>query len=367
MKDTYPKYKAAAVQDHPIFLNRKASAEKACRLMMEASKNGAKLVAFPEIFVPGYPYWIWLDTPNNNYSFFKKLFEESVTIPGPITDELCRGAKEADVYVVIGVNEKLPTQMGTMWNTNLIIDNTGKILGKHRKIVPTFAEKMIHSFGDGSGLKVWETDIGRLGTLCCGNNTHSLYKYSLIAQGEQVHVANYPSFFQTDQANQKNWIRTRTAAHSLEGKLFTVTSTNTISPEMFDILCGDDEKKRKILESCCAYSCICNPLGNELAGVENTETIIYAEIDISDMIQAKQYHDIVGHYTRMDVVSLNLCQDEDKPIHFITKGLSSASSGYGSDLLKEVQRQINSEISNQLKNITDLISNNTSRIEDTKS
>ena len=143
MGETYPKFKAASVQSSPVFMNRKATIEKACNLMMEASKNGAKLVAFPETFIPGYPYWIWLDTPSNNYGWFKKLFEESLIIPSPDLDELCRGAREADVYVVIGVNEKLSNQMGTMWNTNLIIDNKGSLLGKHRKLVPTFAEKML--------------------------------------------------------------------------------------------------------------------------------------------------------------------------------------------------------------------------------
>ena len=140
MNETYPKFKAASVQASPVFLNREATIEKACKLMREASKNGAKLVAFPEVYVPGYPHWLQLDSPERSFPFFKKLFEESVVIPSRATDGLCRGAKEADVYVVVGVNEKLSTQMGTMWNTNLIIDHKGNIVGKHRKVVPTFVE-----------------------------------------------------------------------------------------------------------------------------------------------------------------------------------------------------------------------------------
>lgn len=231
MGDNYPKFKAAAVQASPVFLDRKATIEKACKLIMEAAKNGAKLVALPETFVPGYPYWIWLDIPHANFHFFKKLFEEAVAVPSSSTEELCQGAKEADAYVVIGVNEKLSTQMGTLWNTNLLIDNKGKIIGKHRKIVPTFAEKMVWSRGDGSGLRVWETELGRIGTLACGNNTHNLYKYALIAQGEQVHVANYPAFHQSEKIDMPLWIRIRSGAHSLEGKLFTITSSNTINPK----------------------------------------------------------------------------------------------------------------------------------------
>lgn len=319
MGDTHPKFKAASVQAAPVFLDRQATVEKACQLMKEASRNGAQLVAFPETFVPGYPYWIWLDVPSDNYAFFRKLFEEAVVIPGAATEELCRGAMEADVYVVIGVNEKLGTQMGTMWNTNLLIDNRGKILGKHRKLVPTFAEKMIWSRGDGSGLRVWETDLGILGTLACGNNTHCLYKYALIAQGEQVHIANYPAFNVPGEGDLTRWNLIRTGAHSLEGKLFNICSSSTVSPQMVEMLCGNVEKKKEWMKGCRSYSSITNPAGNTLVELIDEEGIIYADIDVAEMITAKQFHDIIGHYTRMDVVSLNLCQHEDQPVRYETR------------------------------------------------
>jgi nitrilase len=321
MGDTYPKFKAAVAQVSPVFLDREATIEKACKLMAEASKNGAKLIAFPETYIPGYPHWIWLDAPLANSHFFKKLFEESVIIPGPATEELCIGAKEADIYVVVGVNEKLSTQMGTMWNANLIIDNNGKLLGKHRKIVPTFGEKMVWASGDGSGLRVWETDIGRIGTLICGNNSHCLYKYALIAQGEQVHITNYPN-----QPDSLLWNRIRSGANSLEGKVFTLCSTGAMNSEMIDMLCGNDEKKRSWVEAGHSYSSITHPSGETLVEILDKEEIIYAGIDISEIITAKQFHDITGHYTRMDVVSLNLCQDEDRPLWFSTRMRAEAPS-----------------------------------------
>ncbi len=327
MTENYPKFKAAAAQASPVYLNREATVEKACALMARASKNDARLVAFPESFVPGYPYWIWLDVPSENYSFFKKLFDEAVVIPGPATDELCRGAREADVYVVIGVNERLSTQMGTLWNTNLLIDNRGKILGKHRKIVPTFAEKMVWSHGDGSGLRVWETELGRIGTLACGNNTHSLYRYALIAQGEQIHVANYPAFNVPGKGDLARWNLIRTGAHSLEGKLFNICSTSTVDSEMVEMLCGDDAKKRKWMEGCRSFSCITDPLGNTPAELVDEEGIVYADIDLAEMVTAKQFHDIIGHYTRTDVVSLNLCKDEDRPLRFNTMARAAEKQG----------------------------------------
>jgi nitrilase len=348
MDDQYPKFKVAAVQTSPVFLNRKATIEKACSLMIDAARNGAKLVAFPETFVPGYPYWIWLDMPSENYPMFQKLFDEAVVVPSPATDELCRGAREADVHAVIGINERLSTQMGTMWNTNLLIDNTGEIVGKHRKIVPTFAEKMVWSRGDGSGLRVWETELGRIGTLACGNNTHSLYRYALIAQGEQIHVANYPAFNVPGNGDLAKWNLIRTGSHSLEGKLFNICSTSTVDSTMTDILCGDNAKKRKWMEGCRSYSGITDPLGNTLDEMVDQEGIVYADIDLAEMVTAKQFHDIIGHYTRMDVVSMNLCQDEDRPVWLESKGKANRQlADFLGDVigeLQEGQRRLSEEL-----------------------
>jgi predicted amidohydrolase len=362
MGDTYPKFKAAVAQVSPVFLDRKATVEKACEWILEAGAQGAELIAFPEALIPGFPYWIHLDVHAANYHFFKKLFEEAVVIPSPATEELCIAARNADIYVVIGINEKLDTQMGTMWNTNLIIDNRGKILGKHRKLVPTFAEKMVWSRGDGSGLRVWETDIGRLGTLCCGNNTHCLYKYALIAQGEQVHVANYPASHLPMDCDLPQWNRIRTGAHSLEGKLFNLCSASTTNPEMIEMLCGDDKKKRKWMDSTLSYSCVTNPLGVTIAELADAEEIFYADIDISEMITAKQYHDIIGHYTRMDAVSLNLCRDEDQPVWYTTRmksgGASPADIPDMAEQIREI-RQNQQRISEELSRLGNMVAERT--------
>lgn len=363
MGETYPKFKAAAVQTSPVFLNRKATIEKACALMMEASRNGAELVAFPEAFVPGYPYWIWLDMPSENYRFFERLFEEAVVIPSTATEELCRGAREAGIYALVGINEKLPRQMGTMWNTNLLIDNEGNILGKHRKLVPTFAEKMVWSRGDGSGLRVWETELGIIGTLACGNNTHCLYKYALIAQGEQIHIANYPAFNVPGEGDITRWNLIRTGAHSMEGKLFNICSSSTVNDEMMEMLCGDDRKKRGWMEACRAYSSVTNPAGNTTAELIDEEGIIYADIDVSEMITAKQFHDIIGHYTRMDVVSMSLSRAEDRPLWCHDHAISPAVSTLASAGLQEsiVERQKGME--ETLNRLMDAISGSKGTVE----
>jgi len=323
--DQYPKFKAAAVQASPVFLNRDATVEKACQLIREAGRNGASLVAFPETFIPGYPYWIWLDSPLKHDELFVRLFKEGVEIPGPATDALCQAARAAGIYVVMGVNEKVPTNMGTMWNTNVVIDRNGSILGKHRKLVPTFAEKMIWSRGDGSGMKVWKTDIGNLGTLACGENSNTLARYALLALGEQVHVANYPSLGLGSKLGQNTWIHLRAGAHSCEGKLFTIVSTSTVNQEMVDML-GVTEEKRQFMTAANAYSAIYGPNGEVLASIEGDEGIIYADIDIELEIARKQWHDIIGHYNRFDVFSLNLNTDADQPLRTFSRQQGAAGS-----------------------------------------
>ncbi len=198
---------------------------------------------------------------------------------------------------------------------------------------------MIWSRGDGSGLRVWETDIGRIGALACGNNTHRLYKYALIAQGEQVHIANYPAFNVPGAGDLAQWNLIRTGAHSLEGKLFNICSSSTINDDMVKMLCGDNKKKRKWLGACRSYSSVTNPIGNSLAELVDEDGIIYADIDISEMITAKQFHDIIGHYTRLDVVSLNLCRDEDRPVLYENRMKAAAASpeSYDPELIREIQ------------------------------
>jgi len=339
MGDQYPKFKAAAVQTSPVFLDRDATVEKACTLIQEAANNGASLVAFPETFIPGYPYWIWLDSPLKHDEYFARLFKEGVEVPSPTTDRLCQAARAAGIYVVMGVNEKVPTNMGTMWNTNVVISREGEILGKHRKLVPTFAEKMIWSRGDGSGMKVWNTDIGKLGTLACGENSNTLARFALLAQGEQVHVANYPSLGLGSALGQNTWIHLRAGAHSCEGKLFTIVSTSTVGQDIVDML-GTTDEKRAFLLAANAYSAIYGPNGEVLASIEGEEGIIYADIDIELEITRKQWHDIIGHYNRFDVFSLNLNTAEDQPLKFVsTEGGGAAASDQMARLLEQTRSE----------------------------
>ena len=311
MTDSYPKFKAAVIQASPIFLNRDATIEKACSLISEAGRNGAKLVAFPEVFVPGYPYWIWVDLPLAHGPWQRRLFKEAVEIPSEATEALCQAARSADTYVVIGVNEKTSTSMSALWNTNLVIDNQGKMLGKCRKLQPVSVEKIVWTPGDGSALRVFDTDIGKLGTLICGVNANPLARYALLAQGEQIHVANYPAFPASAGFDFTDQIRIRSRAHSHEGGVYNLVANSPFSQEMMDMLCDIEAKTQWFSGRPAAYSAIFGPGAETIAEITDDEGILYADIDIEDEIEQKQIVDTIVRDTRLDVLSLNLTTRKD--------------------------------------------------------
>jgi nitrilase len=318
MGDTFPRFKAAAIQAAPALLDREATVEKACRMIEDAAAQGAELIAFPEVFIPAYPWWHRLDHAYRGHRYFRELVKNSVEVPSPATDRLCQCARKVNAYVVMGINERVPETLGTIYNTNLLIDRKGKILGLHRKLVPTFLEKLTWGGGDGHTLKVYDTDIGKLGMLNCGENTNSLARFALIAQGEQVHVANYPGQPAGDESNYDlaHAIEIRSAAHAFEGKLFNVVSCSIFSREIAQILGDTEEKRRLVGKGSRGLTAIYGPDGKHLAGPmdPDEEGMVVAEIDIEKIIEQKLQHDIAGHYNRFDVLSLNLNRRPQKAL-----------------------------------------------------
>lgn len=310
MGDRFPKFRAAAVQAAPVFLDREATVAKACSLIAEAARAGARLVAFPEAFVPGYPYWIRLDNPFRTTSFLVELVKNALEVPGRETAQLCEAARKAGVYVVIGVNERPANTIGTLYNTNLVIGPGGEILLRHRKLMPTYAEKMVWGFGDGSSLRVLETELGKLGTLICGENANPLARFALLAQGEQVHVSNYPALPGGDPGGYDigREIELRGATHAFEGKVFHVVASGVIDARMVETL-GDTEEKRRILSGpAMSFTGIFAPGGRLCSATvaPGEEGIAYADCDIEAIIAPKLRHDVAGHYNRSDVLRLEL-------------------------------------------------------------
>jgi aliphatic nitrilase len=325
-----PRFKAAAVQAAPVFLNTEATIDKAASLIREAAQNGAKLVAFPEVFVPGYPYWNWITDPVSGGAWFEKLVRASILVPGPEIDVLRRVARETETYVIIGVNERSPVSLGALYNTLVFIGPDGALLGKHRKLVPTWAEKLTWTGGDGSSLKVYDTQIGPLGGLACGENTNTLARFTLLAQGELVHIASYISLpVAPPDYDMAEAIKLRAIAHSFEGKLFTVVSCSTVSDEIITAMESLVPDARARLErKSSAFSGIIGPDGRVVGdSLIDQEGIVYAEIDLGRCIQPKQMHDIVGHYNRFDVFDLRVNRRPLPPISWIGGEPSSREDG----------------------------------------
>lgn len=313
------KFKAAAVQTSPVFLNVKATIDKACAIIREASSNGAELIAFPEVFVCAYPYWNWILNPVQGSKWFKELYLNAVFVEGEELKPLFKTAKECNCNVVIGVNEKDPIKTGTLYNTNLIISDKGELIGRHRKLVPTWAEKLTWTGGDGSSLKVYNTSIGPLGTLACGENTNTLARFTLLAQGELVHIANYIGLpVAPTSYNMSEAIKIRAAAHSFEGKLFTIVSCSAISEEIIQFFEKEAPDCRELFErKNSTFTGFLDPNGQLIGdSLIDDDGIVYADIDLTECIQPKQMHDIVGHYNRFDIFDLRVNNKPIKAINF---------------------------------------------------
>lgn len=316
---TFNKFKAATVQTSPVFLNAEKTIDKAITFIKEAAENGAQLIAFPEVFVSGYPYWNWIMTPVQGSKWYEKLYKSAITADGSEVKRICSAAKEFNIHIVIGINEQ-GTSFGEIYNTNLIIDNNGNLIGKHRKLVPTWAEKLTWTSGDGSSLKVYKTKIGPIGTLACGENTNTLARFALLAQGELIHIANYISLpVAPPDYDMAEAIKIRAAAHSFEGKLFTIVSCSTISQEIKDALREDVPNVDELLDrKSSAFSGFIGPNGATIGTpLIDAEGIVYADIDIEKCIQPKQMHDILGHYNRFDIFDLRVNTAPTRNITFI--------------------------------------------------
>lgn len=324
--DTFPTFRAAAVQAAPVFLDRDATLDKLEGLVAEAAKGGAKLVVLSESFVPAFPIWNLVLAPMDQHKFFRALYENALVVPGPHTARISTLARRHGVFLSVGVTERSSISMGAMYNTNLLFDPAGSLINRHRKLVPTWAEKLTWANGDASDLRPVETEIGRIGTLICGENTNTLARYALLAQGEQVHVATYPPawpFRRTGSARNYDLgrsIEIRSAAHAFEGKVFNVVASGVLDDDAVETVAEGDPRVEEALRTAPQpISMIIHPTG-ELCSepLVGEEGVVYADIDIAESIEPKQAHDIIGYYQRFDLFSLRLDQRPQLPIELVS-------------------------------------------------
>lgn len=294
------------------------------------------------------------------------MAQQSIYIDGPEMSAIQAAAKKSNTIISIGISERVRYSSACLFNSNVIVGSDGEFLVHHRKLMPTFFEKLTWSPGDGYGLRVAETTFGRMGNLICGENTNPLARYSLMAQGEQLHISTWPAIWPTQAprratakdsdegkscssmsgqegekkapANYDNIAanRTRAAAHCFEAKCFGVLCSGRLDQNAIDIISegsSDEKHIRSVLEqSPAAATMFLDPTGALLPGytidgdsgekqikdmLQKEEDILYADMNFADCVEGKQYHDVVGGYQRLDVFDLKVNRARRVPARFI--------------------------------------------------
>ena len=291
--------KVAAAQISPVFLDKEKTVEKVIKTIEEAADEGAKLIVFPEVFIPGYPDWVWL-IPNSKgadlNNLFVELVENSVSVPDNSTGLLCKAAKDNNINVVIGMNERnTESSNSSIYNAILFINDRGEILGKHRKLMPTGGERLVWAQGNGTDLKSYDTSAGKVGGLICWENYMPLARTAMYETGMQILAA--PTWDKSP-----NW-QSSMQHIAREGGVFVISVCMALPmdaiPDKYEFKSLYPDGREWINQG---NSSIIAPNGKILAGpLEAKEGILYADINLSDIIAAKRMFDAVGHYSRPDV------------------------------------------------------------------
>lgn len=313
----------AAVHLASAFFDLEAGVQKTLRSIKEAAQQQADLVVFPESFLPGFPIWHAFLRPIDAHARFARFAECSLLIDGPEMARIRDAARAARIAVWLGFSERASYSEGCLWNSAVLIGPDGNIEIHHRKLVPTFYEKLVWSRGDGNGLRVVDMPIGRVGGLICGENGNPLARYALMAQGEQIHCASYPSVwpFRDPQSgvpyDLSEAIRIRAAAHSFEAKTYTAVSSAALDDASIAAICDGDAESEALLRACApAASMIVTPDGSTPGGTLcGTEGMVIADVDIAALTELKQHHDMAGYYNRHDVFRVEIDRDRQAPLH----------------------------------------------------
>jgi len=298
MKNSKSLFKVAVIQDSPVFLNKKATVEKVCELIVKASSKGAKLVVFPEAFISAYPDWVWIVPAYKKVildQMFSELLENAVSIPDDATKKICIAAKKNKINVAIGVNERnTESSNSSIFNTLLYIDDKGTITGKHRKLIPTGAERTVWAQGDGSTINGYDTSAGRIAGLLCWENFMPLARNAVYSMGTQIHVA--PTWDSSD-----GWLNAMKFI-AREGGMFLLNSCQAIRindvPAKYEFKKYYPEEKDWINKG---NSCVVDPAGNFITDPEiEKKKIIIAEVNLEKISASKRIFDVTGHYSRPD-------------------------------------------------------------------
>ncbi len=293
-------FRVAAIQLSPVLLDRDGTTEKVIKAIEKCGHEGIRLAVFPETFIPNYPYFAFVQPPAGIAELHGRLYEQAVEVPGPVTEALGQAIKKSGTVVVLGVNER---EGGSLYNTQLIFDSDGSLLAKRRKIMPTFHERMIWGWGDGSGLKVFETAVGRVGALICWEHYMPLARYALMAQREEIHCSHFPGSMGGDSMSKQ--IDAAIRHHAMESGAFVINATGWLTDKQRAELSPDESLLKYLRGGIC--TAVVAPYGLYLAGpLPEGEDMAVAEINLKDIVRLKSRLDTVGHYSRPDIFRLQI-------------------------------------------------------------
>jgi len=318
MADQFPKFKVAVVQAAPVLFDREASVEKACRLAIEAAAQGAKVILFPEAFVPAYPRGLGFGTVVGSRSTQGRLtwqtyWANAVDIPSPATEALGEAAAQSKAYLIIGVIER-DTQFsqGTLYCTILYFSPDGELIGKHRKLKPTAGERLIWGEGDGSTLTVINTEFGKIGGLICWENYMPLARMAMYSKGVEIYLAPTADARDTWQSTLRHI--------ACEGRCFVLGCNQFVTKAMYPgDLEGVEDLARQPETVCRGGSAIISPLGEVLVGpLYDQEGTLFAELDLGEIPRSRFDFDVAGHYARPDVFKLTVNEKPRVPVVYQT-------------------------------------------------
>jgi aliphatic nitrilase len=291
--------KAAAVQISPVLYSRAGTVEKVVKKIRQLGERGVQFATFPETLVPYYPYFAFVMPAYAMGKEHQRLLEESVTVPSAETDAIGAAAKEANMVVSIGVNER---DGGSIYNTQLLFDADGTLIQRRRKIMPTYHERMIWGQGDGDGLRAVDSAVGRVGQLACWEHNMPLVRYALIADGEQIHSAMYPGSFAGPLFASQAEINVR--QHALESACFVVSATAWLDADQQAQIAKDTGAPIGPISGGC-FTAIISPDG-QIIGTPVTagEGEVIADLDFAQIDARKRLMDARGHYSRPELLSL---------------------------------------------------------------
>lgn len=297
--------RAAAVQIAPDLERPAGTLDRVLSAIDAAADQGAQLVVFPETFVPYYPYFSFVLPPVLQGSPHLRLMEHAVVVPGPVTQAVAERARARRIVVVLGVNER---DHGSLYNTQLVFDADGALILKRRKITPTYHERMVWGQGDGAGLKVVDSAVGRLGALACWEHYNPLARYALMAQHEEIHCAQFPGSMVGQVFADQMAVTIR--HHALESGCFVINATGWLTDAQIESITPDIGLQKALRGGC--HTAIVSPEGKDLCTpLTEGEGIVCADLDMGLIAKRKRMMDSVGHYARPELLSLLI---NDQPI-----------------------------------------------------